>query len=524
MYSAHGQGTSFVDLHGALTSAFADTISPNLLYHQGMSDARLRSSSTSSQQRPVVLPPSLHLNAPSQDLNIPERPEGSRLTVKNFTRAFHELIFSRRPGREGALDKVAEAADEDEDENSPSKPVHSMKRRRLVRHTSRRLSTSSVTSRPSSSHHPVAVRSTRTLVTSHPSLRVSDVPPRSPTNKSPFSAVLLSRDSEEDLEDDPSLSSWHTEQLHRARLAKLTRHLGEEIPAEMVLGPAFLSQGDSVPCARPQRGGRHHHKRRSLDPAAFLQSESALNFGEGSGNLRRSRSLWAQDDRHSEIADVGSPATAIAVNAANSEHKNGRLQFETENADALMAVPVSCPPAPGAPQEVAPTAAALSSEPPKLIVDIPKSGALLYERVSVDTSSENPVSPSSRPSYDAVSETSHSSPRVSRAPLKSRTLPRRPATADASRRVEKLANFFGVDHQDLTAAAQLRGTARTLQYASSNAAGDLAIGIHSPHTSLDVDVQVHKPSRFWGFMDGRATAKNVHPDDVMQKLRTMKAS
>jgi hypothetical protein len=256
-----------------------------------MSNERLSSSSTRSNLS-VVLPPFLHLNIPQQDIDSPQRPEASRPTVTSgsFSRTFHDLIFSRRLGY---LEKVAEVTVDD-----GASPTRSPQRKRLVRASAHRLSSSSVTS-----HIPVPPRSTRGLINSCPPLNVADIPSRSPTNKSPFSAVLLSAEGDEDWEDDPALALWHTEQLHRARLAKLTRHLGEEIPGDMVLA-AFPSRGESCSRARPRRGGRYDYKRRSLDPSAFLQDLPAPDSAEGAGNLRRVRSLWAKDNPHSDLSII----------------------------------------------------------------------------------------------------------------------------------------------------------------------------------------------------------------------------
>lgn len=81
-----------------------------------------------------------------------------------------------------------------------------------------------------------------------------------------------------------------------------------------------------------------------------------------------------------------------------------------------------------------------------------------------------------------------------------------------------MANFFGVDHEDV---AEARGIARELQFSSTSAAGDLAIGVRAPKSHLEVEVKVSKPTRFW---NGRMSTRHVHPDDVMDRLRMMKAS
>ncbi|KAF9229473.1 hypothetical protein BS17DRAFT_771514 [Gyrodon lividus] len=159
------------------------------------------------------------------------------------------LFKTVRSGRPpGNVAKVAV-----EDESSPTRSHHFTKRQPLLRASADRLLLNSTTSRSSSSHIPVFPRSTRTLTNYCPSLNIADLPPQSPTNKSPFSAVLLFGESEEDQEDDPVLALWDTEQLLRARLA---RHLGEETPADMVLaGPNIpVSEGPLFPRSSSSRG------------------------------------------------------------------------------------------------------------------------------------------------------------------------------------------------------------------------------------------------------------------------------
>lgn len=133
----------------------------------------------------------------------------------------------------------------------------------------------------------------------------------------------------------------------------------------------------------------------------------------------------------------------------------------------------------------------------------------------MDTCSDSLLSHSSRLPTETSSEISPFSLR----PTKIRSLPRRPTTADASRRVEKLADFFGVCHGDVSAVAH--GTAQKLRFSSTGVAGDLTVSDHAPDPQLKVEVKVNKPTRFW---NGRAMAKSVHPDDVMDKLRMMRAS
>ncbi|KAF9240933.1 hypothetical protein BU15DRAFT_87494 [Melanogaster broomeanus] len=88
--------------------------------------------------------------------------------------------------------------------------------------------------------------------------------------------------------------------------------------------------------------------------------------------------------------------------------------------------------------------------------------------------------------------------------------------AKGARRVEKLADFFGVNHEDMSAVAQLHGAAHKLQFSTSSVAGDLAIGTHAPNLQLDVDVKISKPSRFWKAMDA---VKFFIQKDIPQEIQ-----
>lgn len=264
-----------------------------------MSYGTASSSSSRSIPRPA-LPPFLHLNTPRENNGSSNRPGGYKLTIKSFSRAFHHIAF----GTVSRLERVTEAIVEDENAVYNTRASNSIKRRSSSR-PAPRPSTSSIISRTTASHVSTP-RSPRTLITSFPPLNVSDIPPRSPTNKSPFSAVLLAGKDQEREENDPALAHWHTEQLHRARLAKLTRHLGEEIPAELVLSPTFLS---------PSRRG-NHHKRASLDPSSFIRESPT------EGVLRRSQTLKEKGVAHCSLSVTGItprvPSTECAAGSVRS--------------------------------------------------------------------------------------------------------------------------------------------------------------------------------------------------------------
>ncbi|KAG6381302.1 hypothetical protein JVT61DRAFT_5709 [Boletus reticuloceps] len=459
--------------------------------------------STASPSRPV-LPPFLHLTVPQENIDSSNRLGGPKLTIKGFGRAFHRTVFPRPSNAVNRLERVAEATLADENAVCITRTANSTKHRTTGRHASQPSTTSTISQ--STASRISTPRSSRALITSFPPLNISDIPHRSPTNKSPFSAILLSGGDEghEEEEENPELSLWHTEQLHRARLAKLTRHLGEEIPAELVLSPAFLSHGTPLSAIYPRRGG-HYHKRRSLDPSSFAQ-ESCLT-GSTEGTLRRSKSLRQQGDTHHTLT---LSVTDFAPGMLSAEDIVGGVR-NARTMTHMEPIPNSAPPPSTTPE------ACYSTSP----MNIPNRH-VLHERVSIDTYSNNPPN-SSRLPVETSGAASAPSLHASRATPKSRTHSRRPSTADASRRVEKLTNFFGVADDDFSAVTLARGTAQKLQcpFADAAKAGNLAFGSHAREPQLEVEVKVSKPARF---SNSRATTKSIHPDDVMDQLRLMRAS
>ncbi|KAF8120589.1 hypothetical protein EV363DRAFT_1369272 [Boletus edulis] len=454
------------------------------------SDSTASPSCSRSLSRPP-LPPFLCLTTPQGKVCSSNRLGGYKFNIKSLGRTFHHIVFPRESGTGNRL--VAGATVEDEDAVCITRTAKLTKRRTTGRHASR-PSTTSIVSQLSASHISTS-RSPRPFITSFPPLNVSDIPPRSPTNKSPFSAILLSGGDEEREEDNPALALRHTEQVHRARLAKLTRHLGEEIPAELVLSPVFLSRGTSCSSIYSHRGG-HHYKHRSLDPSSSLQKSCVA--GSTKGSLRRSKSLMERGDSHCPLM---LSATGFTPKMPSTEYIASGVRNTETTIHIDNPVPPPCT-----------TAEARYSTS---LMNI-SNGDVLHERVSTNL---YPVSSpyTFRPPDETAGPASTHSLSTSRTPPEPAALPRRPATADPSRRVEKLENFFGVAHDDLS----VRGTAQTLQCSSANATGDFAIGIHARESQLEVEVKVIKPARFW---NSRETAQSIRPGDVIDQLRMMKAS
>jgi len=92
------------------------------------------------------------------------------------------------------------------------------------------------------------------------------------------------------------------------------------------------------------------------------------------------------------------------------------------------------------------------------------------------------------------------------------------------RRAAKLAHFFGVGYHHLSESMGFPVPA-----SKSSLSGAAELGPNGPitHTSIpssvQVDVKVSGPARFWGIVDGRRDMQEANMDDVIGKLREMKA-
>ncbi|KAG1757404.1 hypothetical protein EDB19DRAFT_34817 [Suillus lakei] len=176
-----------------------------------------------------VLPPSLQLNTIPQKAESQTIRDGPWPTTAKLSRVFSlpRLGTNTNKSRE-TIPVVLNQCDG---------IVVSSRRKRLVRHPSRRLSSMSTAAQTSSSQH-VHPPSLGTFPRP-PSLCVIGIAPKSPINRTSFSPVISVGDETDEESDDPTAHNQKTRQLQMARLAKLTRHLGEEIPPELVYPPLF---------------------------------------------------------------------------------------------------------------------------------------------------------------------------------------------------------------------------------------------------------------------------------------------
>ncbi|OAX44778.1 hypothetical protein K503DRAFT_3911 [Rhizopogon vinicolor AM-OR11-026] len=203
----------------------------------------------------LMLPSSLHLRVAPQKAESNTIHDAPSPTAATLSRVFSRLINLGTNAKKSR-------------EIIPAVPNHSddtvvrTGRKRLLRSPSQRLSTPSQTS---SSQHTTP--STVRLVMPRPLPAMADITPESLTINSPFSSDISIGDETEEGNDEPK-DHRNNVQLQMARLAKLKRHLGEEIPPEMVLSPTLLMDtAKSTSLVRtlsnPKKG---HQKRRSVDP------------------------------------------------------------------------------------------------------------------------------------------------------------------------------------------------------------------------------------------------------------------
>lgn len=83
------------------------------------------------------------------------------------------------------------------------------------------------------------------------------------------------------------------------------------------------------------------------------------------------------------------------------------------------------------------------------------------------------------------------------------------------------------EYPDLVPIVSIYPRSPTVQ--SRYPAGDLGVrsslSTQTPtYPDLEVDVQISRRTRFWQMKAGRNVVQSVHPDDITQKLRAMKAA
>ncbi|OJA10805.1 hypothetical protein AZE42_00323 [Rhizopogon vesiculosus] len=421
----------------------------------------------------LMLPPSLHLRL------VPQRAESNTIhDAPSPTAATLSRVFSRLINLGTNAKKSREII--------PAVPDHSddtvvrTGRKRLLRHPSRRLSTPS---QASSSQHTTP--STARLVIPRPLPAMADIAPKNLTINSPFLPGISVGDETEEGNDVPG-DHRNDVQLQMARLAKLKRHLGDEIPPEMVLSPALLvdtakSRSLLGTLSNPKKG---HQKRRSVDPTAGFQSAPPSSRLSKSRSLHDRQSIFNQQTRGDH-----------AVEAAHT-----KLPYELHLARTEVD----------------------SSKPRK-----PRIRAPLRGSDDNGYSSSHGVQHPLQFPHLTTSTPSTSERLQTRQNLLTTDLAFDDDPSSSGRREANLEGFVGSEYPDITTVVDIDLRSPTGQ--SLHPAGDLdirpSLSAQTPsYSELEVDVQISKRTRFWQIKVKRDVEQTVHPDDVTNQLRAMKVS
>ncbi|KAG1867888.1 hypothetical protein DFJ58DRAFT_768235 [Suillus subalutaceus] len=360
--------------------------------------------------------------------------------------------------------------------------IVSSRSKRLVRHPSRRLSSMSASAQTSSSQHATPFTS---ALPRPPSMCVTDMALKKPTNKTSFSPVISVGDETDEESDDPTAHYRKIRQLQMARLAKLTRHLGEEIPPELILSstlPTDIAESRSLAGSLSTNLSKAHQRRQSLDSTTDSQSAPVL---PSSYKPRKSRSL-----RDAE----------------------GVLRLQTHGEHAVNVIDGKLPYALHPPQ----------TEADFLKHSQPCIAASLYGPDDVDHSlistpeatygSQNPPPPTLLPTSTPERSQFHGNPVTAKLALDN--------ISNMDHGKEKLDGCLGVD---------INPEPMSLINRSLHPTG-VTVGIRPSlaqipsYSELEVEVQISKRTRFWRMKVGKDAVQNVNSDDIAKQLREMKAS
>jgi len=190
--------------------------------------------------------------------------------------------------------------------------------KRLVRHPPRHLSSMSVPAQTSSLHNVTPFTS---ALPRPPSMCTTDIALKRPTSKASFSPAISVGDETDEESDDPTAHCQKIRQLQIARLAKLTRHLGEEIPPELVFSsilPIDIAKSRSL--AGSLNLSKDHQRRRSLDPTtADSKSTLALPSSRKSRSLRGTEGFLRLQTHGEHVVNVVGGKLPYALHPSRTE-------------------------------------------------------------------------------------------------------------------------------------------------------------------------------------------------------------
>lgn len=93
---------------------------------------------------------------------------------------------------------------------------------------------------------------------------------------------------------------------------------------------------------------------------------------------------------------------------------------------------------------------------------------------------------------------------------------------DRRRRAAKLAQFFGVGYQDISASLPIPDYLSASVQSITQSPTDAPLGLSESEVHVDIRTNT---KRFWGFGDSRGNLKEAdNMDDVIGKLRELRAS
>ncbi|KAF4572761.1 hypothetical protein EYR40_004156 [Pleurotus pulmonarius] len=332
----------------------------------------------------------------------------------------------------------------------------------------------------------------------------------------------------EELEPPPALT---LRQTRRRSLAKLSRHLGEIIPPELV---SPTRPEASFHLQVPSRRLEDTMGRKSMDSVLPNRRPSQqTDHGKSNTNLKRSKSLWTRKNGETNESILTSDAAF---------HERYNISFGDEDAvrERCRALKV---------KRVRKITQVFGQDPPpelmRAIADEPERAFIgdgyrdsIASFLSLSRTYLRSTTPSWTPRSRSTSVTSTTSETgfvtapedEGRSPTPDRssslkrasiedaqdarqTPLRRSATISSvysyteqafrERRIRaaKLAHFFGVNYQNIS---------NSMTHKSSQ-------------STVAVNIQVTAPSRFWGWFDGKREAKDAEINDVIPRLRDLRA-
>ncbi|KAG2117769.1 uncharacterized protein F5147DRAFT_668593 [Suillus discolor] len=370
----------------------------------------------------------------------------------------------------------------------------SSRSKRLVRHPSRNpsrhLSSMSTFAQTPSSQHATPFTSTLPRT---PSMCVTDIASKRPTNKTSCSLPISVEDETDEESDDTVARYRKIRQLQMARLAKLTRHLGEDIPPELVLSstlPTNILESGSLVESLSIHSSKDHRRWRSLDPTEDSQSTPAL---PSSCKLRKSMSL-----RDTQGVLRLQTRSEHAVNVID-----GKLPYvlhppQTEGDLLQHSQPTGC------------IAASIYGHS-----DVYHSLMSTPNAPYGSQDSLHPLPPTLLPTSTPKRSQFHGNPVTAESTLDK--------ISNMECREKKPDKFLGVGINPESISLTDRSLYPT----------DVAVGIrHSltqipPCSQLEVKVQISKRTRFWRTKFGKDVVdvvQSTNPGDIAKQLREMKAS